>query len=381
MSQQSAAQPVSRRAVIASLVGTSIEWYDYFLYGTAASLVFNKIFFPTVDPIVGLLLAYATFALSFIIRPLGGIIFSHIGDKIGRKRTLVLTLMLMGIATVLIGLLPGYDAIGIWAPILLILLRLVQGLGIGGEWGGAVLLAVEYAPKEKRGLFGSVPQMGVPIGLVLGTFAMSVIAGISGDAFYSWGWRIPFILSIVLVLIGLWIRNGIDETPVFKKARESGEISKVPLIDTFKYQWKTVLLAVGTKVVETAPFYILSTFVISYATGLGYDESAVLNAVAIAALVTTILIPIMGSLSDKWGRKPLYIAGTVGMILFAVDDGGLHPGIGRHLGTDHGGAGNADVGGVPHQRPVYGGDHRLPAGSRPGRGNRPLHRHRPAGPL
>jgi metabolite-proton symporter len=317
LSQQAAVQPVSRRAVIASLVGTSIEWYDYFLYGTAASLVFNKIFFPTVDPIVGLLLAYATFALSFIIRPLGGILFSHIGDKIGRKRTLVLTLMLMGIATVLIGLLPGYHTIGNWAPILLIFLRLIQGLGIGGEWGGAVLLAVEYAPKEKRGLFGSVPQMGVPIGLVLGTFAMSLIASISGDAFYSWGWRIPFILSFVLVLVGLWIRGGIDETPAFKKAKESGEIAKVPLLDTFKYQWKTVLLAVGTKVVETAPFYILSTFVISYATGLGFEESSVLNAVAIAALVTTILIPFMGALSDRWGRKPLYIAGTVGMILFS----------------------------------------------------------------
>ncbi|ADU93312.1 MFS transporter [Geobacillus sp. Y412MC52] len=309
---------VSKRVLVASLVGSSIEWFDYFLYGTVAALVFNQLFFPSEDPTVGLLLSYASFALSFFIRPLGGIVFSHIGDKIGRKKTLVMTLSLMGIATAGMGLLPTYETIGIWAPILLILLRLVQGIGLGGEWGGALLLAVEYAPKEKRGLFGSIPQMGVTIGLLLGTFVMSLMTLMPDETFMSWGWRIPFLLSALLVVFGLWVRHGIDETPSFKKVQATGRVANVPLVETLRTQWKEVLIAVGGKVVETAPFYIFGTFIVSYATtNLGFSKTAALNAVTVATIVTTILIPLMGKWSDRYGRKPLYIAGTIGMIIYA----------------------------------------------------------------
>lgn len=306
------------RVLIASLVGSSIEWFDYFLYGTVAALVFNQVFFVTEDPTIGLLLAYASFALAFFIRPFGGIIFSHIGDRIGRKKTLVITLSIMGIATFGMGLLPTYQAIGIWAPILLITLRLIQGLGIGGEWGGALLLAVEYAPPEKRGLFGSIPQMGITIGMVLGTLALSIMTLLPEDSFMTWGWRVPFIMSALLVVFGLWIRKGIDETPSFKEVQAKGEIPKIPLVTTLKTHWREVLIAIGAKVVETAPFYIFGTFVVSYATSyLGFSNTAVLNSVMIATIITTILIPIMGSLSDKVGRKPLYIFGSILMILYA----------------------------------------------------------------
>ncbi|MBT2604559.1 MHS family MFS transporter [Bacillus sp. ISL-53] len=307
-----------RRILIASLVGSSIEWFDYFLYGTVSALVFNQLFFVNEDPTIGLLLSYASFALAFFIRPFGGVIFSHIGDRIGRKKTLVLTLSLMGVATFGMGLLPTYQAVGIWAPILLITLRLVQGLGIGGEWGGALLLAVEYAPAEKRGLFGAIPQMGVTIGMLLGTIALSIMTLLPENAFMTWGWRIPFIFSALLVFFGLWIRKGIDETPSFKKVKESGEVPKLPIVETLKNYWREVLIAVGAKVVETAPFYIFSTFVVSYATAnLGFSRTATLTAVMIATIITTILIPIMGNLSDKIGRKKLFIGGTIGMALFA----------------------------------------------------------------
>ncbi|MBO0588577.1 MFS transporter [Sporosarcina sp. E16_8] len=306
------------RVLLASLIGSSIEWFDYFLYGTVAALVFNQVFFVTEDPSVGLLLAYASFALAFFIRPFGGIIFSHIGDRIGRKKTLVITLTLMGVATFGMGLLPTYQAIGIWAPILLITLRLIQGLGIGGEWGGALLLAVEYAPKEKRGLYGSVPQMGITIGMLLGTIALSIMTLLPEDSFMTWGWRVPFILSALLVVFGLWIRKGIDETPSFKAVQEKGDIPKVPLFHTLKYHWREVLIAIGAKVVETAPFYIFSTFVVSYATtNLGFTRTATLGAVMVGTIVTTILIPIMGALSDRVGRKPLYVFGTIAMALYA----------------------------------------------------------------
>ncbi|ALS21416.1 MULTISPECIES: MFS transporter [Paenibacillus] len=308
----------ANRALLASMVGSSIEWFDFFLYGSMAALVFNKLYFPSDDPIVGLLLAYMSFGLSFFIRPLGGIVFSHIGDKIGRKKTLMLTLMLMGGATVLIGLLPDYNAIGIWAPILLVFLRLCQGLGIGGEWGGSVLLAVEYSSKKNRGFFGSIPQLGVPVGMLLGTVAISLLSNLPEEQFLSWGWRLPFILSAVLIIVGLWIRKGIEETPVFQEAKESGDIAKMPLVDTFRYHWKSVFITAGAKFVETSPYYIFATFVIAYATGyLGYQTSTVLNAVAIANLVTIFMIPLMGKLSDKVGRKPLYIGGTIAMLLFA----------------------------------------------------------------
>ncbi|MCU1807399.1 MHS family MFS transporter [Cytobacillus firmus] len=309
---------LEKKVLIASLIGSSIEWFDYFLYGTVAALVFNQMFFHSDDPAVGLMLAYASFALAFFIRPLGGVIFSHIGDKIGRKKTLVLTLSLMGGATVLMGFLPTYDNIGAAAPILLILLRLIQGIGLGGEWGGALLLAVEYAPKNRRGFFGSIPQMGVTIGMLLGTLALSIMTLLPEEAFLSWGWRVPFILSALLVFFGLWIRKGIDETPSFKKAQDKGEIAKIPFVETMRSHWKEVLIAVGAKVVETAPFYIFGTFIVSYATTqLGFSRTVTLNAVTIATVITTILIPIMGKLSDKIGRKKLYVGGTVLMMLYA----------------------------------------------------------------
>ena len=313
-----APRPPLAKVLVASLVGSSVEWYDFFLYGTVASLVFNRLFFPSFDRVSGLLLAYATFAIPFFIRPLGGVVFSHVGDRVGRKNTLVATLTLMGTATVLIGLLPGYDRIGVAAPLLLVGLRLVQGLGIGGEWGGAMLLAVEYAPAGRRGLFGAVPQMGVTIGMLLGTLSMSLMAGLPEGDFLSWGWRVPFLLSAFLVFLGLWIRKGIDETPAFRQARESGRIARIPILETFRHQWRAVLVAVGAKVVETAPFYVFSTFVISYATvNLGFGKAVTLRAVTIATAVSTVLIPLMGALSDRLGRKTLYLAGTVAMAGYA----------------------------------------------------------------
>ena len=309
----------NKRVLIASLTGSSIEWFDYFLYGTAAALVFNKIFFPMVDPVIGLILSYLSFSLTFFIRPIGGVLFAHIGDRIGRKKTLVLTLSLMGGATVMIGLLPTYDQIGIWAPILLILMRIIQGMGIGGEWGGALLLAYEYAPEKRKGFFGSIPQAGVTIGMLMATFIVSLMTLFSEEQFLSWGWRIPFLMSAVLVLLGLWIRKDIDETPEFKKVKQSGQVAKAPLRDTLTHHWREVLIAAGLKVVETAPFYIFSTFIVSYATTtLAYQKSQVLEAVTLGALVATVMIPLMGLLSDKIGRKRMYAVSVALLGLFIV---------------------------------------------------------------
>lgn len=309
----------NKKVLIASLTGSSIEWFDYFLYGTAAALVFNKIFFPMVDPVIGLILSYLSFSLTFFIRPIGGVLFAHIGDRIGRKKTLVLTLSLMGGATVTIGLLPTYDMIGMWAPALLILMRIIQGMGIGGEWGGALLLAYEYAPEKRKGFFGSIPQAGVTIGMLMATFIVSLMTLFSEEDFLSWGWRIPFLLSSILVLIGLWIRKDIDETPDFQKVKQSGQVAKAPLRDTLKHHWREVLIAAGLKVVETAPFYIFSTFVVSYATTtLTFQKSQALEAVTLSALVATIMIPLMGLLSDKIGRQRMYAVSVFVLGLFIV---------------------------------------------------------------
>ncbi|HCM9362131.1 TPA: MHS family MFS transporter [Enterobacter bugandensis] len=309
----------NKKVLIASLTGSAIEWFDYFLYGTAAALVFNKIFFPMVDPVIGLILSYLSFSLTFFIRPIGGVLFAHIGDRIGRKKTLVLTLSLMGGATVMIGLLPTYEMIGMWAPALLILMRIIQGMGIGGEWGGALLLAYEYAPEKRKGFFGSIPQAGVTIGMLMATFIVSLMTLFSEEDFLSWGWRIPFLLSSVLVLLGLWIRKDIDETPDFQKVKASGQVAKAPLRDTLKHHWREVLIAAGLKVVETAPFYIFSTFVVSYATStLTYQKSQALEAVTLGALVATIMIPLMGLLSDKVGRQRMYALSVFVLGLFIV---------------------------------------------------------------
>lgn len=309
----------NKRVLIASLTGSSIEWFDYFLYGTAAALVFNRLFFPMVDPLIGLILSYLSFSLTFFIRPIGGVIFSHIGDRIGRKKTLILTLSLMGGATVLIGLLPSYDQIGIWAPILLIILRIIQGLGIGGEWGGALLLAYEYAPANKKGLYGSIPQAGVTIGILMATAALSLMALLDDQDFLTWGWRIPFVSSFILVLIGLWIRRGIDETPDFKQLKSSGNISKSPLRTTLKQYWREIIIAAAMKFAETAPFYIFTTFVVSYATTtLNYEKFQALNAITLGALLSTLMIPFMGHISDKIGRMRLYKISVAAMGIFII---------------------------------------------------------------
>ncbi|MGE7185941.1 MFS transporter [Peribacillus sp. NPDC006672] len=308
-----------RKALVASLIGSSIEYYDYLLYGTVAALVFNKLFFPNFSPAVGLLIALASFGIPYFFRPLGGIIFSHIGDKIGRKKSLVYTLGIMGVSTALIGLLPGYQSIGVWAPFLLVTLRLIQGIAVGGEWGGAVLLAVEYTEKEKRGFAGSIPMMGAAVGMILATATISLVRLLPDAAFLSWGWRIPFVGSLALVLIGLWIRNGLEETPDFQKAKDEGKVSKLPIADTLKHHWKEVLLITGAKAIETAPFYMFATFGVSYATNtLKMPESPVLNAVTIGTLISLFMIPLIGKLSDRIGRKSIFIGGTLGVIIFSI---------------------------------------------------------------
>ncbi|MGT8779796.1 MFS transporter [Klebsiella pneumoniae] len=305
----------NKKVLIASLTGSAIEWFDYFLYGTAAALVFNKIFFPMVDPVIGLILSWLSFSLTFFIRPIGGVIFAHIGDRIGRKKTLVLTLSLMGSATVAIGLLPTYEMVGLWAPALLIILRIIQGMGIGGEWGGALLLAYEYAPEKRKGFFGSIPQAGVTIGMLMATFIVSLMTLFDEAQFLAWGWRIPFLLSSVLVFLGLWIRKDIDETPAFKQVKKSGQVAKAPLRDTLKPPWREVLIAAGLKVVETAPFYIFSTFVVSYATTtLSYQKSQ--------APVTAVL----GTLcSEIFSANVRYTGITLGYQLGAALAGGTAP--------------------------------------------------------
>lgn len=307
-----------RKALMGSAVGSMIEWYDYFLYGTMSAIVFANLFFPSDNPVTSQLLALASFALAFLIRPLGGVIFAHIGDRIGRKKTLAMTLALMGLSTVCMGLLPTYYQIGIWAPILLTILRLIQGLALGGEWGGGVLLAVEYSPKEKRGFYGAVPQTGALLGLALGNIFTSLLyASMSEENFLSYGWRIPFVASFVLVAFGMWIRTRIDETPSFKKIQASQASTKrIPLFETFKHHRKEVFIAIGAKVIETSTFFFYATFTITYMTQLGYTKGTILNIVLIAALLAVPSMLFFGALSDRIGRKKVFILGTIAMILW-----------------------------------------------------------------
>ena len=300
-----------RKVVVASFIGTTIEWYDFFIYTTAAALIFPQLFFPSFEPLAGTLASFATYAVGFLARPLGGVIFGHYGDKIGRKAMLVTTLLIMGIATFLVGLLPTYETIGIWAPILLVVLRLLQGLGLGGEWGGAVLMAVEHSPDDKRGLNGSWPQMGVPAGLVLGTGAFAAVSAISGDAFVTWGWRVPFLLSILLIALGLYIRLAIYESPAFSRVRESGTEARMPIVDVFRTYPKNVLLVVGSRIGIDVVFYIFAVYMLTYvSTNLGLPRNLGLIAVSIAALIEIFTIPAFASLSDKVGRRPVLMAGA-----------------------------------------------------------------------
>lgn len=301
------------KVATASLIGTAIEWYDFFIYGTAAALVFNKLFFTQLDPMTGTLAAFATYAVGFVARPLGGFIFGHYGDRIGRKTMLYLTLLIMGCATFCIGLLPTYSSVGIWSPILLICCRLAQGFALGGEWGGAVLMAVEHAPDNRRGFYGSWPQLGAPFGLVIGTLVFTAVSSVTTDAtFMDWGWRVPFLVSIVLVVVGLYIRGRIAESPQFQKIKDAKQEVKMPIIESIKRHPKEILLAMGARFAENGFFYIYAVFVIMFATqALGMPRQTVLNGVMIAAFIESFTIPAFGLLSDKIGRRPVYIFGAV----------------------------------------------------------------------
>jgi metabolite-proton symporter len=301
-----------RTVAFASLIGTTIEWYDFFLYGTAAALVFNRLFFPTSDPLTGTLYSFGTYAVGFVARPFGGIIIGHYGDRIGRKSMLVLTLVVMGVATFLIGLLPTYEQIGPWAAVALVLLRVAQGFGVGGEWGGAVLMAVEHAPRSARGFYGSWPQVGVPAGLLLSTAVFTAFSWLPDDQFLAWGWRVPFLLSIVLVGIGLVIRLRILETPAFLRIKTQAAAARQPIIEVLVRYPKQVLLAMGARFAENGAFYIFSVFVLTYATQrANIDRQLVLNGILLGAAVELAAIPFFGALSDRVGRRPVYLFGAV----------------------------------------------------------------------
>ena len=307
-----------RLVAVASFIGTTIEWYDFFLYGTAAALVFNRLFFPTFDPLMGTLAAFGTYAVGFVARPVGGIVIGHYGDKIGRKSMLVLTLVVMGVATFLIGLLPTYEQIGPWAAVGLVLLRVAQGFGVGGEWGGAVLMAVEHAPPGTRGYYGSWPQIGVPAGLVISTAVFAVFSRLPEDQFLSWGWRVPFLLSALLVIVGLMIRVRILETPAFTKVKEASREAHQPIIEVLRTYPKQVLLAMGARFGENGAFYIYSVFVLTYATQhVKMPQQVVLTAMLIGAGLELIAIPFFGAMSDRFGRRPVYLFGAIATALWA----------------------------------------------------------------
>ncbi|MFH8371639.1 MFS transporter [Streptomyces sp. NPDC018031] len=312
-----------RRIVAASLIGTTIEWYDFFLYGSAAALVFNKLFFPDSDPLTGTLLSFLTYAVGFAARPIGALVFGHYGDRLGRKKLLVLSLLLMGGATFAIGLLPTHATIGAAAPVLLTVLRLVQGFALGGEWGGAVLLVSEHGDARRRGFWASWPQTGAPAGQLLATGVLSALTALLSDAaFESWGWRIPFLLSGVLVLVGMWIRLSVDESPVFKEALARAEARKAeareeeqpPLVAVLRHHWRDVLVAMGARMAENISYYVITAFILVYATDhVDMDKQTALNAVLIASAVHFAVIPLWGALSDRVGRRPVYLVGALGV--------------------------------------------------------------------
>ncbi|MER6572842.1 MFS transporter [Streptomyces sp. NPDC001093] len=313
-----------KRIVAASLIGTTIEWYDFFLYGSAAALVFNKLFFPDSDPLVGTLLSFLTYAVGFAARPLGALVFGHYGDRLGRKKLLVLSLVMMGGATFAIGLLPTHATVGAAAPVLLTTLRLVQGFALGGEWGGAVLLVSEHGDPRRRGFWASWPQTGAPAGQLLATGVLSLLTSVLSDhAFGAWGWRVPFLLSGVLVLIGLWIRLSVDESPVFKEAlaraesRRTQEAEKLPLVSVLRHHWRDVLVAMGARMAENISYYVITAFILVYATtSAGVSKQTALNAVLIGSAVHFAVIPAWGALSDRVGRRPVYLLGAAGVGLW-----------------------------------------------------------------
>jgi MFS transporter, MHS family, shikimate and dehydroshikimate transport protein len=303
----------------ASAIGTTIEWYDFFLFGVVTPLVLNKLFFPNFDPLVGTLLAYTTFFVGFISRPIGGIIFGHYGDRIGRKTVLVLTILIMGIATFLIGCLPTYASVGIWAPVMLLILRIFQGIGIGGEWGGAVLMAVEHSPTGRRGFYGSWPQIGVPAGLLLSSGMVYLLSYLPEADFFAWGWRIAFLISAVLVAVGLYIRLKIMETPAFTRIQETKKVAHVPFFELLRTHGKNTLLGLGARYIEGVTFNIFGVFVVGYLAGtLGLPRQTALAGVMIASAIMIIMLPIYGNLSDKIGRRRMFaVAGVlIGLLSF-----------------------------------------------------------------
>jgi metabolite-proton symporter len=325
MSTPSAGPVVRRTSIVkvvaASLVGTAVEWYDFFLYGSAAALVFGALFFPESDPVTGTLLAFGTYALGFVARPLGGIVFGHYGDRVGRKKMLVVSLMVMGLATVAIGLLPTYATIGVAAPILLLACRLAQGFAVGGEWGGAVLMAAEHGDDARRGFWSSWPQAGVALGNLLATGVLWILAAVqSDDAFNAWGWRIPFLLSAVLVLIGLWVRLTIEESPIFQESKPRHSAKHQPLLEVIRKYPREVILAMGMRLAENISYYLFTvisiTFLTTYA-GSAADRSLILKALLIGSVVHFTVIPTIGALSDRVGRRPLYLIGAVGVAVWS----------------------------------------------------------------
>jgi MFS family permease len=316
-----------RRAMIASTVGTTIEWYDFLLYGQVTALVFGKLFFPGSSPLIGVLQAFGVFFIGFVGRPIGAAIFGHWGDRIGRKATLIVTLLVTGLATVAVGLVPSYASIGVWGAVSLTIIRLIQGIGVGGEWGGSVLLAMEWAQTNKhRGFISSWPQFGAPAGFFLANLAVLVFSWLSGDQFLTWGWRIPFLISIIMVAVGLWIRLGILETPVFQKVLDEERVERVPVLEVLKRQPKQVALTALLRMPEQAPGYIFGAFVFTYGTTiLGASRNFLLIAVLASAVLSFLWVTCAGHLSDRVGRKRMYIIGCVfvavfGFVYFAMLD-------------------------------------------------------------
>jgi metabolite-proton symporter len=303
---------------LASFVGTSIEWYDFFLYGTAAALVFGKLFFPSLDPLTGTMASFGTYAVGFFARPLGAIVFGHYGDKIGRKSMLVTTLTMMGLSTFLIGTLPTYEQIGAWAPAALIVLRFIQGLGVGGEWGGAVLLAVEHGHHGRRGFYASSAQAGVPAGMLLANGAFALASSLPDEQFLSWGWRVPFLAGAILLGIGLFIRLHILESPLFTQARAQQSTSPIPLLDLLQKYPRNLFCAMGARFAENSCFYVFTVFIYTYTSeGHGYSKQTILQGVLIASALQLFTIPAFAALSDRLGRRPVYLGGALFMGLFA----------------------------------------------------------------
>lgn len=305
-----------RRVSVSAYIGSAIEWYDFFLYGTAAAVVFNTLFFPDSDPLVGTMQAFVTFAAGFFARPIGGIIAGHLGDRIGRKQMLVATLLVMGISTTLMGLLPTTEQIGIAAPVLLVVLRLLQGLAVGGEWAGAALIVTEHAPAHRKGFFGAFPAIGIPSGMILANLVFGLMTLLPQDQFLAWGWRIPFLLSAVMVAVGLYIRARVPESKEFKNLKDTQTIATIPFVEAFKGNWRQILLVIGIKVGDNMWYYVIATFGLTYlTTHLGLDKTFVLFGLVCAAAVELVTMPLFGALSDRIGRKPVMAGAAAGVIL------------------------------------------------------------------